>query len=251
MSSPASGTSQSGYAGQWSPHNGATRFNATSFMITQMLGLINTATLVQVQACTNTSAVAAVGTVDVLPLLNLLDGQGNSSPPAQIFKLPYFRLQGGKNAIIDDPVKGDIGLAVFAQRDISAVKRTKKQANPASPRRFALSDGLYLGGFLNTTPTQWFRFINDNDGNPTGLEVVDVNGNSIVLNSTGMTMTDKNSNVILTDSAGIHLNGVLIDRSRNMSNIVDLTNSGNSNLSGASQAVKLADGSNATKVKGT
>lgn len=251
MSSAGAGTDQSGFAGQANPNAWATPFNASAFQIAQMLGIMNIAKLVQVQACTNTSAVAAVGTVDVLPLVNLLDGQGNSSSYGSIYKLPYFRLQGGTGGFISDPVKGDIGLAVFTDRDSSVVKRTKKQSNPGSWRQFDLADGMYLGGFLNAAPTQYFRFVTDNMGVPTGIQVVDVNGNTITTSSAGINITDKNNNIILMDSAGIHINGTLFDRSQNVSAVKDLTTTGNASLGGGSQAVKLASGANATKVNAT
>ncbi|MHB8803583.1 MAG: hypothetical protein ACYC5U_12690, partial [Rhodocyclaceae bacterium] len=52
----------------------------------------------------------------------------------------------------------DIGVAVFASRDISQVKTTKKQGNPGSHRQYSFADGMYLGGMLNGTPTQYIQF---------------------------------------------------------------------------------------------
>jgi hypothetical protein len=58
-----------------------------------------------------------------------------------IYSIPYFRLQGGVNAIIIDPEPGDIGMCGFCSRDISVVKNTKKIANPGSYRKYAWADG--------------------------------------------------------------------------------------------------------------
>ena len=128
------------------------------FMVQQALGKLQTATLVRIEKCTNSGGLSPVGFVDVTPLVNQLDGAGNPTPHVTIFNVPYFRLQGGKNAIIIDPEKGDIGVAVFASRDITKVKATKGQANPGSFRQYSFADALYLGGMLNATPTQYVQF---------------------------------------------------------------------------------------------
>lgn len=133
-------------------------FNNMAFMVQQALGKMQTATLVRIESCTNAGGLSPVGYVDVTPLVNQLDGQGNPTPHVTIYNVPYFRLQGGANGIIIDPQKGDIGVAVFASRDISQVKTTKKQGNPGSHRQYSFADGMYLGGMLNGTPTQYIQF---------------------------------------------------------------------------------------------
>jgi hypothetical protein len=60
--------------------------------------------------------------------------------------------------VIIDPQPGDIGIAVFASRDITNVKSTKAQSTPGTFRTHDFSDGMYLGGLLNGTPTQYIRF---------------------------------------------------------------------------------------------
>jgi hypothetical protein len=147
-----------GYLGQQSSYDGATEFNALSFLVNQILNARNVATLVQIKAVTNAGGLAPVGYVDVVPLVNQLDGYGNATPHGVVHNLPYFRMQGGANAIILDPQVGDIGMAVFADRDISSVKASKKASNPSSRRRSDYADGMYLGGFLNGVPTQYVQF---------------------------------------------------------------------------------------------
>ena len=127
-------------------------------MVQQALAKMQTATLVRIESCTNSGGLSPVGFVDVTPLVNQLDGQGNPTPHVTIYNLPYFRLQGGTNGVIIDPQKGDIGVAVFASRDISQVKATRKQGNPGSHRQYSFADGMYLGGMLNGTPTQYIQF---------------------------------------------------------------------------------------------
>lgn len=132
---------------------GAAEFNA---VIHNLLSKLQTVTLVQVVAVDG-AGVAPVGTVDVQPLVQMVDGAGNVYAVGKIFSVPYLRLQGGVNAIICDPVVGDIGLCAFASRDISAVKRNKAESAPASRRQHDWNDGLYLGGFLNGTPQQYVQ----------------------------------------------------------------------------------------------
>lgn len=156
----------SGYTGVQQPGDGAGDFGAQSFLIRQILSRVNTSTLVKVVSVTNAGGLSAVGFVDVQPLVNQVDGANNSAPQGILRKLPYFRIQGGTDAIIIDPKVGDIGIAVFASRDISTVKNTKKQANPGSGAQFSMSDGLYLGGVLNGVPAQYVQFT------PTGINVV-------------------------------------------------------------------------------
>ena len=147
--------------GQQKPSSTWGEFNNIAFMVQQAIGKLQTATLVKIEKCTNAGGLEPVGFVDVTPLVNQLDGAGNPTPHVTIFNVPYFRLQGGKNAIIIDPEPGDIGVAVFASRDITKVKATKGQANPGSFRQYSFADGLYLGGLLNATPTQYVQFGTD------------------------------------------------------------------------------------------
>lgn len=156
---------QFGY-GQQEPEDSMTDFNVMHFVVKQLLGAVCTATVVQIKKVTNAGGVSPVGLLDVQPLVNMVDGAGNATAHGTIFNLPYFRLQGGADAIILDPKVGDLGLAIFADRDISAVKTTKARANPGSSRRFDWADGLYLGGFLNGVPTQYIRFFSG------GIEMV-------------------------------------------------------------------------------
>lgn len=137
------------------------RYNNLRFMIQQMLSKVQTATIVKVIACTNDGGVSPVGTVDVQIIVNQmgsLAGQMVGVPHVTMYSLPYLRIQGGTNAVIIDPQPGDIGIAVFASRDITNVKSTKTQANPGSFRMHDFGDGMYLGGLLNGSPSQFVQF---------------------------------------------------------------------------------------------
>lgn len=150
--------SSEGYVGTQGPESRASGFNAVEFVITQLLNKRNYTTLVQVMAVRSAGEVAPVGFVDVQIMLNQIDAAGNSLPHGIVNNVPYFRLQGGTNAVIIDPQVGDIGMATFADRDISSVKATRAISNPGSKRRADIADGLYSGGFLNAAPTQYVRF---------------------------------------------------------------------------------------------
>lgn len=155
-------------SGQLDPFSTWGEYNNIYFAIQQALVKLQTATLVRIDSCTNDGDLSPVGFVDVTPLVNQIDGSTppNSTPHITVHGLPYLRMQGGASAIILDPQPGDIGVAVFASRDLSKVKSTKTQANPGSFRSYSFEDGLYLGGMLNATPTQYIQFA------PSGISIV-------------------------------------------------------------------------------
>lgn len=146
------------YRGALGPQSGIGDYNALVFAVTQLLTRNNHSTLVQVVNVTNAGDDSPVGFVDVKPLVAQLDGEGKAVAHGVIHHIPYMRLQGGADAVIIDPKQGDIGICIFADRDISGVKNNKGAALPGSRRQFDMSDGLYMGGFLNGTPTQYIQF---------------------------------------------------------------------------------------------
>jgi hypothetical protein len=144
--------------GQQGPSTNANKYNALIFAIQQQLLKVQTNIPVQVVSCTNSGAVASVGFVDVKVLTNQMTGNRTSIPHGTIFNIPYMRLQGGGNAVIMDPVAGDLGIMSVASRDISAVKSARGFANPGSYRVFNWSDGMYIPGILNAAPSQYLQF---------------------------------------------------------------------------------------------
>lgn len=178
------------YAGQRGFTDAGGDFNTLSLVMKAFTGKMQTATLVQVTAIYPGSD-GKQGTVDVQLLVNQQDSQGNANPHGVVSGLPYARIQAGGRAIIVDPTVGDIGVAVFASRDISAVKANKKQSNPGSFRRFSYSDGIYLMSALGTTaPTDFIELPADG----------------------GMRYRDRMENEITADDTGIVINGVLFPR---------------------------------------
>ena len=183
-------------------------YNVMLFAIQQALSKMQTATLVQVAACSNSGAVAAIGTVDVTPLVNQLDALNNPTPHVTVFGLPYFRSQAGSNGIIIDPQVGDIGVAVFASRDISKVKSTQAQANPGSGRQYDFADGIYLGTVLSAAaPTQYLLFSESGlTANTPGKLVTQSSGDTDIT-AGGKLVTQSSGDTDITASGNIILSG--------------------------------------------
>lgn len=175
---------QFGY-GQQDPNSTSSPFNSQAFLVGQILGRISTMKPVKVMAVhiEEPGDAGPAGTVDVQPMVNQIDGQGNATAHGTVYGIPYFRLACGANAVIMDPKVGDIGFMVVADRDISAVKSSRDIANPGSRRKFNLADGIYIGGFLLQAPEQYVAFGED------GIKVADKNGNVVETNSSGITIT--------------------------------------------------------------
>ena len=196
--------------GQLDPSSTWGEFNNINFVVQQMLSKMETATLVRVESCTNSGGLSPVGFVDVTPLVNQIDGQGNPTPHETIYNVIYFRLQGGTSAIINDPQPGDIGACIFASRDISKVKATKKQGNPGSRRKYSFSDGMYIGGFLNGTPTQYVKFssngIDIHSPNTINLSAPTINLSGSVVAINGTTSTTVTT-PIFTVNGTVQING--------------------------------------------
>ena len=138
---------------------GAAEFEA---IVRSLMGKNHTIMLGEVMAITQeASSTAAVGFLSVRPMVFMVDGSNNNYDRATINNVPFFRLQAGGNAVILNPKVGDIGLIAYCERDISMVKRNKKQAAPNSRRQFNINDAVYLGGMLNGAPTQYVQFTDD------------------------------------------------------------------------------------------
>jgi len=111
--------------------------------------------------------------VDVMPLVTRTDPSGAIIDNSPIYNIPVFRLQRGSSAIIMNPVPGDIGMIAICDRDNSLARENRKQSVPATKRSHSKSDALYLGGFLNSEPSQYIEFA-DNKLNivaPFGINV--------------------------------------------------------------------------------
>ena len=145
------------YYGQTDPATAQGQWNQLRFAIEQQILQLNTSMPVEVVAVRGTG-VNPVGQVDIKILVSQVTGDDKTIEHGIITNVPYMRLQGGTNAVIIDPEVGDIGMACFCSRDISAVKNARAAAPPGSRRAYDFSDAMYCGGFLNKAPTQYIQF---------------------------------------------------------------------------------------------
>ncbi len=150
-------------------------YNALDFFVKMKQAKISTAIPVKVVAV-YAGGIGTTGYVDVLPLVTYVDGQGHAVQPVTLYHLPYFRLQGGNVAVITDPIVGDIGVAIFMHYDSSnVVVGTTEPQPPASFRQHSLSDGYYIGGFLNKVPTCYLELTQNQTAKvyaPNGVSIV-------------------------------------------------------------------------------
>lgn len=147
----------SAYVGPLTAPQLASEYNEFQFFVRQILARATFVREVQVTAV-HSNGVGVTGTVDVQPMVHQVDGNGKITPHGIVHGLPFCRIQGGTNAIIMDPAVNDIGIAVFADRDVSRVVATRAPAAPGSDRQHNWADGFYFSGFLNGTPTQYVEF---------------------------------------------------------------------------------------------
>lgn len=162
-------------------YSGANPYNALRFVIESAANKIATAIPVKVMAVNAGGSGGATGYVDVLPLVTYMSGAGEAIQPVTLYHLPYSRIQGGIAAIVIDPVVGDIGLAVFAHSDSSTVTQgTSEPQQPGSKRHHSMSDGFYIGGFLNQSPSCYLELMQDNTAVLNATGGVTINGNVTV-----------------------------------------------------------------------
>ena len=181
---------------------------ALDYVIRRIVRGVHTADLVQVLAVT--PGTANVGFLTVQPVVLDQDTNGYVLAQAPIYNVPFVRYQSGPSAVIMDPVKGDIGLCIFAEKDITGVKAraiqgaTSLAGAAVTDRVHSSADALYIGGVLNGRPTQWIEFLPGGGGinivAPAGTNItsnVMVNGNlgasngasGVVTTFTGQTLT--------------------------------------------------------------
>lgn len=145
---------EKGFSLSWDELKDANEYANFVYKMKSVISQMHTALPVMVKAVKGTGT-SPVGLVDVQPLVTQMKVDGQPLNMAVLTNVPYCRIQGGANAYVVDPEPGDIGIAVFASRDISGVKNAKKISPPSSRRMYSISDAMYIGGILNKAPTQW------------------------------------------------------------------------------------------------
>lgn len=163
---------------------GTSDFNALDFVIQSVIkGLVNTAIPVRVDAIERPANEGGAAYLSATPLICQRDAEGNALPSVSIPKLRWFRLQHGSAAILCDPKPGDIGLAVFAQQDVSTLTGGNQPVQPGSFRCFDMSDGFYFGGFWGQPPTTFIRIEDTGDITITAPNTVTVNTKNATVNA--------------------------------------------------------------------
>lgn len=148
--------------GNQTPPSVASDYATQAFIVEQKISQVSTTTLARVIDCTNDGGIVPTGTLTVQILVNMLSGNQTAIEHAPLYKVPYKRIQGGSNAVILDPQRGDIGIIGFCERDISAVKKTRKVSNPGSNRKYSKADGVWLATvWAAQAPAQYIVFAND------------------------------------------------------------------------------------------
>jgi hypothetical protein len=163
-------------------------FNAIRFVVDQALAEMSTATVVQVMTAPYDAegnpippgSAAKIGYIDVKPMISMTDGYGNVVEHGTVYHLSYHRYQGGNGAFISDPVVGDQGKMVFADRDTSVVRATGQVSAPGSRRKFDKSDGTYFGQTQAGAPSQFWTFL------PKGSQYQDLYGNTWLATAQGI-----------------------------------------------------------------
>lgn len=197
----------------FNPAAGANPLTQWAFAFRAAMAQVRTTIPVKIVAV-HGGGLAPVGRVDVQPLIQQTDSAGNVMPLPVLYGLPYLRWQGGASAVILDPIKDDIGLVCFADRDVSAVIASGKQSAPGSNRRFSLADGFYIGATLNAEPTQYLQF-DPNDGvtlnSPIAIKAqigTDSDAARILMNSSGIVLSFDGHSITI-NSAGIAISGAV------------------------------------------
>lgn len=153
------------------------------FIIQQLISNVHTMIPVEVVSVSiPTGTLAPIGRCSVRPLVQQVDGNNNVYGRGEIINVPYLRVQGGKNAVVLDPVVGDVGLCGFCERDISMVKRTGAESAPNTRRQYSLNDAVYMFTMMSGMPEQFVHFKDSGiDIKSTG----DININGLIIKPNG------------------------------------------------------------------
>lgn len=128
------------------PNTDINDFNRQSFLMRQkILTLVESVFVALVQ-----NVDEAAHTVDVLPLVKGVDGDGNAIDTSPIYNIPFFVLQGGHCAVLITPAVGDIGVVAVCRDDSSAALLNKTASVPPSNKKFNKANGIYLSSIAST-----------------------------------------------------------------------------------------------------
>ena len=173
-----------------------------------------------------------VGFVDIQLMIEQTNGQKKGNETAIVCNVPYVRIQGGTNAVIIDPEINDLGVAIFASRDITNFKEARRQTPPATWRKFSISDAIYIGGIRNQKPVQYIHFRND------GIEIyspkrVHITTPTVLIDSDNTTINTSENTTINANNATINTSAkTTINANGGCEINAETTNNGNVKING-------------------
>lgn len=183
---------------------GSSEYNAFDFMIRSIIkGMVNTAIPVRVDEIERPLEGAASGYLSATPMVKMRGADGKVLPPVSIPKLRWFRLQHGTAAIICDPKPGDLGLAIFAQQDVSVIDGGTEPVQPGSFRCFDMSDGFYIGGFWGQTPSTFIHIEDDGTIHVVAPKSHTTDSPTVIINCDTATVNSKTTTVNASSSVKI------------------------------------------------
>lgn len=182
--------------------------NVLDFLLRSIVkGMVNTAIPVRVDAISRPADGSGAGYLSATPLVKMRSASGEALEPVSIPKLRWFRLQHGTAALICDPKPGDVGLAVFAQQDVSTLTGGNSPQQPGSFRCYDMSDGFYFGGFWGQKPTTFVQIEDSGDITIAAPQTVTINTNVKTINATSSCVIKTAAATI--DAPQTHITGSL------------------------------------------
>ena len=117
----------------------------TSFNLTNALDFFTDQKLKSIFTCDIVKVINVdEKTVDIQPLVYQVNGDNEIMKQEPIYGVPYCRQQAGMNGIILKPQIGDLGVVVYARRDISSVISSGGENVPDTRRFLSENDAIYL-----------------------------------------------------------------------------------------------------------
>lgn len=126
----------------------------------------------------------------VQPIINIVGLNQPAPSPTVVENVPLCQLIGGNSGIIIQYKVGDVVLCGAIQRDISSIKQSWSQANPASNRKFRLSDVVVLFKLSNTLPNNFVRVTDS------GIDIKTSGGQPINVTTSGTVTVDAGSIIL-------------------------------------------------------
>ena len=188
-----------------SVYGGNSAFNATQQQIDTSIQEIETAFVAKITSC-ESSGVGGSKTVNAVPMVQMVDANGNTLQSPAYVKLPHYRVQQGIAALIIDPVPEDLGVFVSCKRDISNINSSSTNPMPpASMRSFNGADSVMVGTIHTKEPTVYIHITQDNKiliHAPSGCTVESDSEVTVIAPTVNINATNVNVNAAETTISG-------------------------------------------------